>query len=340
MAKVDVASAPILETIGIGAACMGMIFAAHWIAQGNMNTSDFFILVGILGTIAETGRKLGDVYPNLQTANASAERVYALFDRPTEMDVPNAKELARMTKYMEMDGISFTYPSSPVKTLDNISLRVNAGETIAVVGPNGSGKTTLLGLVQRFFEPDQGRILIDGDDISQVTLGSLREQMGLVTQQAIVFNDTIAANIAYSKPDAGQAEIVAAARQAYADDFIEQTANGYQTIIGEQGTTLSGGQLQRIAIARAILKNPAILIFDEAMSQIDSDSEVKIQKALAEFSHGRTSFVIAHRLSTIINADRIIVLDKGRLVGQGKHQQLLESCPLYRQLYEMQFGIN
>ena len=340
MAKIDAASGPILESLGITAACVGMIFATHWITEGNMQTSDFFILVGILGTMAETGRKLGNVYPRIQTANASAERVYMLFDGPVETDSPKAKVLGKMTKSLEMIDVSFTYPACPIKTLDDINLKVNAGEVIAVVGANGSGKTTLLSLIPRFFNPDKGKILIDGNDISQVTLGSLREQIGLVTQQAIVFNESIAANIAYSKPDASEAEIVAAAKQAYADDFIEQTSNGYQTIIGEQGTTLSGGQLQRIAIARAILRNPAILIFDEATSQIDSDSEVKIQKALAEFSYGRTSFIIAHRLSTVINSDRIIVLDKGLIIGQGNHQELLKNCSLYRQLYEMQFGVN
>jgi len=236
-----------------------------------------------------------------------------------------------------MRHISFRYPNSPTMTLDDINLTIQAGETVAVVGPNGSGKTTLTSLIPRFFIPQSGEILIDGTNITEAGLGSLRGQIGIVTQQTVSFNDTIAANIAFGRLDATKEEIIAAAKRAYAHEFIEQTAQGYQTIVGEQGATLSGGQLQRIAIARAILRDPAILIFDEAMSQIDADSEAKIQKALAEFARGRTSFIIAHRLSTIIDADRILVLDYGKLIAQGKHQELLKTCNLYRQLYEVQF---
>lgn len=340
MEKINAASGPILEGLGISAACIGMIFAAHWMTGSDerMATSDFFALVGMLAVMAESGRKLGDVYPRLQTANASAERVYRLHDGIIEHDPPNGKVLGRATRSIEMRDVSFAYPNSENKTLDAIDLKVNAGEVVAVVGPNGSGKTTLLSLIPKFFVPSEGQVLIDGQDISEVTLESLRRQIGIVTQQTAVFNNTIAANIAYGKPDATDDEIRKAAQKAYADDFIENTTDGYNTIIGEQGATLSGGQLQRIAIARAILLDPAILIFDEAMSQIDSDSEAKIQKALEEFSQGRTSFIIAHRLSTIINSDRIIVMDEGKIVAQGKHKELLDSSGLYKKLYEMQFA--
>ncbi|MCF7957483.1 MAG: ABC transporter ATP-binding protein/permease [Phycisphaerae bacterium] len=340
MEKINAGSGPILEGLGVTAACIGMIFAAHWMTGGEerMATSDFFTLVGMLAVMAESGRKLGDVYPRLQTANASAERVYKLYDGVIEHDPLNGKVLARTTQSVEMRNVSFTYPNSEKKTLDSIDLKVQAGEVVAVVGPNGSGKTTLLSMIPKFFVPSEGQVLIDGQDISGVTLESLRRQIGIVTQQTTVFNDTIAVNIAYGKPDATDDEIRKAAQKAYADDFIENTTNGYNTIIGEQGATLSGGQLQRIAIARAILLDPAILIFDEAMSQIDSDSEAKIQKALEEFSQGRTSFIIAHRLSTIINSDRIIVMDEGKIVAQGKHKELLASSGLYKKLYEMQFA--
>ncbi len=340
IAKINAASGPLLESLGIAAACIGMMFAVHWMSntENRMATSDFFTLVFLLGTMAESGRKLGNVYPRLQMANASAERVYRLYDGAIEHDPPNGKVLGRANKSVVFQNVSFTYPNSDNKTLDSIDINVNAGEVVAVVGPNGCGKTTLLSMIPKFFIPSQGQILIDGQDISEVTLESLRKQIGIVTQQTTVFNDTIASNIAYGRPEATDDEIRTAAQKAYADDFIENTPDGYNTIIGEQGATLSGGQLQRIAIARAILLDPAILIFDEAMSQIDSDSEAKIQKALDEFSHGRTSFIIAHRLSTIIGSDRIIVIDEGKIAAQGKHDELLKSSPLYKKLYEMQFA--
>jgi len=341
VAKIEASSGPIIESLGITAACAGMICAAYYLfgkPDGDMKTSDFFTLVMLLASMAESGRKLGDVYPDLQVANASAERVYRLIDTPIETDPPQAVKLERLSRSIEFRNINFRYPDSLADTLSDINLTVEAGQTIAVVGPNGSGKTTLLSLVPRFFIPEKGAILFDGTDIAQGTLSSLREQIGIVTQQTVVFNDTIEANIAYSRPQAGKEKVIEAAKQAYAHEFIEQTPNGYQTIVGEQGAKLSGGQLQRIAIARAILLDPAILIFDEAMSQIDSDSEAKIQKALTKFTQNRTSFIIAHRLSTIIDADRIIVLDNGRLIAQGKHQELIKSCKLYRRLYEMQFA--
>jgi len=338
MAKIDAASGPALEALGIGAACVGMIFAANWMLQGNMATSDFFTLVLLLGTMAESGRKLGDIIPRIQTANASADRVYALIDTPAEADPPAAVELGRLSHSLEFRRVCFSYPDNPNPALVDINLTVRVGQTVAVVGPNGSGKTTLLNMIPRFFIPDEGQVLIDGVDIAQVTLQSLRRQIGIVTQQTVVFNDSIAANIAYGNQQATQQEIIAAAQQAYAHEFIEKTADGYQTIIGEQGMTLSGGQLQRLAIARAILRDPAILIFDEAMSQIDADSEVKIQKALADFARHRTSFIIAHRLSTVIDADLIVVLDRGRLVACGDHHSLLQQSNIYRQLYEIQLG--
>jgi ABC-type multidrug transport system fused ATPase/permease subunit len=190
----------------------------------------------------------------------------------------------------------------------------------------------------RFYSPDSGQILIDGKDILDVTLSSLRDQIGMVTQDLITFNDTIAANIAYGKPDTTREKIIAAAKRAFADEFITLLPDGYDTIIGEQSTGLSGGQLQRIVIARAILKNPAILIFDEATSQIDADSEAKIHKAIEELMRDRTCFIIAHRFSTIVNADVIVVMDDGRIVAQGQHQELMQSCQLYKTLYETQLA--
>jgi len=338
MGKIDAAGGPLLESLGMTAACVAMCFAMHLLTAGNMTTSTFFTLVLMLAMIAESGRKLGNVYPRLQAANAAAERVFELIDAPVEHDPPGAVTAAPLREQLEIRALTFAYPGATSPALQDINLTVKAGETIALVGPNGSGKTTLLSMIPRFFGPDKGAILLDGQDIAQVTLASLRCQIGIVTQRTIVFNDTIAANIAYGDLRAGEAEVIAASQRAYAHEFIEQTPDGYQTIIGEQGATLSGGQLQRLAIARAILRNPAILIFDEAMSQIDSDSEAKIQQALADFAANRTSFIIAHRLSTVINADRIVVLNAGRIIAQGDHKTLLQTCPLYRQLYEVQFG--
>jgi len=340
IAKINAASGPLLEALGVAAACVGMIFAAYWLTDSRMTPSEFFVLVGLLAAMAESGRKLGKVLPRLQEANAAAERVYFLIDTPAENDPADATQLQRLQQSLTFKNITFSYPNTLEPALRNVNLDVNAGETIAVVGPNGSGKTTLVSLIPRFFLPQKGQIRIDGQDIANVSLASLRKQIGIVTQQTVVFNDTIAANIAYSNPDASCEEIVAAAKQAYAHEFIEQLAQGYDTIVGEQGATLSGGQLQRLAIARAILRDPAILIFDEATSQIDSDSEAKIQQAVINFAQGRTCFIIAHRLSTITHADRIAVFDQGQLVASGKHQQLLDTCDIYRQLYQVQFAFN
>ena len=220
--------------------------------------------------------------------------------------------------------------------LKGINLKVQAGQTVAIVGPNGSGKTTLVNLLPRFYDVDSGMILIDGQDIKGATLASLRDQIAMVTQNVVTFNETIAANISYGRDDAGIEEIIAAAKCSFAHEFIDSEPDGYETLIGEHGSGFSGGQLQRIVIARAALKNPSILIFDEAMSQIDADSESKIQQALSELMAGRTCFVIAHRFSTVISADRIVVMDDGRIVAQGSHEELINSCGLYQNLYETQ----
>ncbi|MBI9016116.1 MAG: ABC transporter ATP-binding protein [Phycisphaerae bacterium] len=338
MARVDAGSGPLLECVAISGACVGMIFAADWIASGKMDPSSFFTISILLGSMAEAGRKLGSVFPKIQTANASAQRVFELHDAPQEKYQPQAKPMTKLQSSLEFKDINFTYQGSPVQNLTNINLKVQAGQTIAIVGPNGSGKTTLLSLIPRFFVPDSGQVIIDGTNTADVALTSLRSQIGIVTQQTIVFNETIKTNLSYGVPNATDEQIIEAAKQAFAHEFIANTANGYDTIVGESGSTLSGGQLQRMAIARAILSDPAILIFDEATSQIDSDSEVKIQKALEEFSKTRTSFVIAHRLSTVIGADKIVVMDQGQIIAAGKHQQLLKECELYKTLYNMQFG--
>ncbi len=336
VSKIDAVTNPIMEVIGMGAGCAAILFGIHWVVGGGLDPTEFFTLIILLGTAGESIRKGSDVWNKIQQTNAAGERVFGILDDAVELEKPDAVKLQRLSSKIEFQNITFTYPNSDQPVINGINLNVEAGHNIAVVGPNGSGKTTLINLLPRFYDVDSGTILIDGHDIRDCTLHSLRSQIAMVTQRTVTFNDTIAANIGYGRLGATMDEIIAAAKRAYAHEFITQLPNGYETIIGEQGTGLSGGQLQRIVIARAILKDPPILIFDEATSQIDAESEAKIHSAIENIMHNRTSFIIAHRFSTIINADVIVVMDKGRIVAQGRHEQLMQSCPLYQGLYETQ----
>jgi len=336
IAKIDSATDPLMETLGMIAGSVCLVFGAHWVYRGTVQPADFFSLLIALGATADSIRRMSDVWNKLQQANAAAERVYAIVDEKSEAENPDAFELEPLKSKIDFIDIEFTYPSSETPVLKGINLSVEAGHNVAIVGPNGSGKTTLANLIPRFHDPDAGRIVIDGKDIRAATLFSLRSQIGMVTQNVVTFNDTIAANIAYGKQDATREEIISAAKRAFAHEFISPLPDGYDSIIGEQGSGLSGGQLQRIVIARAILKNPAILIFDEATSQIDADSEAKIHKAIEEIMQDRTSFIIAHRFSTVISADVIVVMDNGRIIAQGQHDELIKTCPLYQSLYETQ----
>jgi len=337
ISKVDAATMPVMEVFGMAAGSAALIFGAYWITSGKMDgPEEFFGLLILLGAAAEAARKTSDVWNRIQEANAAAERVFAIMDSPTERESAGAIDMPPVKKSIEFADVVFTYPGASQPALKGINLVVPAGHNIALVGPNGSGKTTLANLIPRFYDPASGRVMIDGKDIRDVTLVSLRSQIAMVTQNVVAFNDTIATNIGYGKQDATMEEVEEAARRAYAHEFVAPLPKGYDTVIGEQGTGLSGGQLQRIVIARAILKNPAILIFDEATSQVDADSEAKIHKAIEEVMQDRTSFVIAHRFSTVINADVIVVMDDGRIVAQGQHDQLMETCALYQSLYETQ----
>jgi subfamily B ATP-binding cassette protein MsbA len=282
-------------------------------------------------------KKLGAANTTMQQGLAAADRVFELLD--TESDVnerPGAVELPQIRREILFDTVGFRYDAEPV--LRDIELRIPRGEMVALVGPSGGGKSTMADLLLRFYDVGEGAIRIDGTDIREVTLRSLRAQIALVTQHTFLFNDTIRNNIGYGLPETSDEAIVAAARAAHADAFIRELPHGYETEIGELGLRLSGGQRQRIAIARALLKDAPILVLDEATSALDNESERLVQDALDVLMRGRTTLVIAHRLSTIRSADRIVVLVKGRIVEQGTHEELLAGNAEYRKLYDLQFG--
>jgi len=336
VSKVDAATTPIMEVLGMMAGSAALIVGASWVTTGQMLGSEFLGLLMFLGLAAESVRKASDIWNKLQEANAAAERVFAIIDQPREFEKPEALVLSPLKKKIEFRDVVFTYPGGHRPVLKGINLSVKAGHNIAVVGPNGSGKTTLANLIPRFYDPDAGEVLFDGINIREATLLSVRSQIGMVTQNVVTFNDTIAANIAYGKPGATRAEVIEAAKRAFAHEFIAPLPKGYDTVIGEQGCGLSSGQLQRVVIARAILKNPAILIFDEATSHVDADSETKIRRAIEEIMQDRTTFIIAHRFSTVISADMIVVMDDGQIIAQGQHEELIQSCPIYQSLYKTQ----
>jgi subfamily B ATP-binding cassette protein MsbA len=329
---------PLMEFIG-GVAFVGALYyGSHEIAaQRGMTVGSFVAFISALFMMYGPIKKLSRVNADLQQAMASSERIFAMFDMHTEVvERPGAVPLPPFHRQIVFENVALQYEGADARALDGITFDVGAGQTIALVGRSGAGKTSLVNLLPRFYDATGGRILIDGHDTRDVTLKSLRGQIGIVTQETVLFDDTVAANIGYGRPGATRAEVEAAARAAHAHDFISSRLGGYDTTIGERGQRLSGGERQRLAIARAILRNAPILILDEATSALDSESELLVQDALATLMLNRTVIVIAHRLSTVRRADLILVLDGGRVVERGRHDELLAGGGAYARLYELQ----
>lgn len=338
MARTDAATSPVVEALGIGAGLVAVGGAAYWVLSDAMPADLFITWMASLVAAFDPVRKLSKVATRFQRGDAAAERLFELRDRPKEKRVPGAPSLPRHCRSIEFLGVGYRYPGTSENVLHDVNLTVAAGETVAIVGPNGSGKTTLVSLLPRLLEATEGKILLDGHDLAVHSLRSLRRQIAVVTQETVVFHATVFENIAYGQRRPARSAVLDAARKAYVDEFVREMPDGYDTLIGQHGATLSGGQRQRIAIARAIVRDPAILIFDEALSQIDPDSEQKIHRAMEEFIRGRTTFMIAHRFSTVLSADRIVVMHEGRIADIGRHEDLLARCSLYRHLYQTQFG--
>jgi subfamily B ATP-binding cassette protein MsbA len=331
------ATSPVMDILGAVVIALVLLVARGEIKAHRMTIGLFVSFAYALFKSYEPIKRLGNVYQLFLQAAGTAMQVFAFLDLPKEvMDAPGAKVLPPFARSIEFERASFAYETGPL-ILKNIDLKVSAGAVVAIVGSSGAGKTTLVNLLPRFYAAVSGSIRIDGYHLSEVTLRSLREQMAIVTQETILFNDSVRNNLCYGRPDMPDDKIIAAAQAALAHDFIIRMPQGYQTVIGDRGQRLSGGQRQRLAIARALLKDAPILILDEATSELDSESEMLVQKALNNLMTGRTVFVIAHRLSTIRRADMIAVLDDGSIRERGTHEELLERGGSYARLYEMQF---
>jgi len=312
-------------------------YGGYHVIQGATTPGTFFSFLAALLMLYAPIRGLSSAQNSVQEALSAAQRVFAVLDlEPGITDRPGARVLPPITRDIVYRGVSFSYGGDTV--LGDIDFTVNKGDMVALVGPSGAGKTTLLNLLPRFYEVTGGAILIDGVDIREVSLASLRAQIGVVTQQTILFNETVRYNVAYGRLEATEAEIFQALKAAHAQDFVMALPQGLDTVIGEQGVRLSGGERQRLAIARALLKDPPILILDEATSSLDSESEREVQQALDRLIEGRTTLVIAHRLSTVRHAHRLVVVDGGHIVETGAHDELLRVDGLYKRLYDMQFA--
>jgi subfamily B ATP-binding cassette protein MsbA len=334
--RVDALTSPVLEVLGGIGIIIAFGVGGYLVIIKSLTPGAFMAFLGALGSLYPPVRRIGQINNVVQRGMAGLARVFELMDtQPEILDRSDAVTLGRMQEEIQFQNVSFGYETDRL-VLQGISFTAKLGEIVAIVGSSGVGKTTLVNLIPRFYDPTSGLITIDGMDIRRVTIRSLRDQMGIVTQDTILFDDTVFNNIAYGRREVSAEKVVEAARVANAEEFIQALPTGYQTRIGERGVRLSGGQKQRLAIARAILKNPPILILDEATSALDVESERLVQEALDRLMENRTTFVIAHRLSTIIKADAILVLDEGRLLEQGTHAELLASGGVYSRLYQSQ----
>ena len=334
--SVNSITSPLMDFLGgLGIAAV-IFYGGYSVLYGNSTPGTFFSFIAALLMLYEPAKRLTNVNNTINQGIAGADRIFNIIDRmPDIEDKPDAAVLPPISKSIHMENVTFCYETTPV--LKNINLTIKAGEVVAFVGMSGGGKTSLVNLIPRFYDVSEGRVLIDGHDVRDVTLQSLRRQIAIVTQQTILFNDTVKNNIAYGDIERTEEDIINAARAANAHDFIAKLPDGYDSNIGELGTKLSGGEKQRISIARALLKNAPILILDEATSSLDTEAEIEVQEALDNLMKGRTTLVIAHRLSTIRNADRIIALVNGKIVEEGNHEALLAKKGEYYRLYNLQF---
>ena len=338
-ARLDLISGPVTESFGV---IIGVVLLWYGgmevLSNEGLSAEDFIRFIVILFSILGPIKQMSNVNIKIQMGAASAERIFGLLDTPPEIvEKADAVDLGEFRQSIEFDRVHFEYNDGDERVLDEVSFTINKGEVVAMVGPSGSGKSTIADLIPRFYDVSRGTIRIDGHDIRESTLASIRGNMGIVTQEVILFNDTIRNNIAYGQPNVSEEAIRQAADAANATTFIEETTHGFDTLIGERGVNLSGGQKQRLAIARALLKNPPILILDEATSALDTESEKMVQRAIEVLMKDRTALVIAHRLSTVQNADKIIVLEKGEIIEVGSHTDLYNKAGLYRRLYDIQF---
>lgn len=338
IARVSALGSPLIEFIGYAAFVPFLLYFNYQVSRG-FTIGAFVVFVAALFRLYEPIRKLSRMHLHYQQTLASAQRIFELLDAPIELtDAPDAEVMPPFKKDIVFRNVSFSYPGDPdIAVLRDINLSIDRGEIVALVGVSGAGKSTLVSLIPRFYDASHGEILLDGSDVKQVTTASLRSQIAIVAQDTFLFDDTVRNNIAYGREAASLDEVVAAAEAAFIHDFIMEMPEQYETFIGERGQRLSGGQRQRVAIARAIFKQAPILILDEATSSLDSESERLVQQALHNLMMNRTTLVIAHRLSTVRLADRIVVLDRGRIVEEGDHDQLIAESGVYKRLYELQF---
>jgi subfamily B ATP-binding cassette protein MsbA len=337
--RFDILTVPLTEILGLAIISLILIYGGYLVFRTTaIDAEDFVRFIAITFSVLAPAKELGGAYTSIQAASAFAERIFKIMD--AEEQLPVAKKptpVSTLQEAIQFEGVSFRYDDTQDDALADVNLAVKQGETVALVGPSGAGKTTLIGLITRLFDPTRGNVILDGHDLRDIEIGGLRRLFGVVSQDIVLFNDTVTANIGYGADNIDKNRVIEAAKLAYADDFIKAMPQGYDTTIGDRGTLLSGGQQQRLSIARALVHDPPVIIFDEATSQLDSESESLIQQAMESLRENHTLIVIAHRLATVRRADRIVVLDQGRVIDQGSYDELLDRCDLFARLCQQQF---